>query len=90
MTNGIINAIKELMGEKRVVRSISEAFGFSSARFLSLIVEREGLAADFCSILESRSADRGLAYTFHRLAEEEKRHQTIAMNHYELETLGTG
>jgi len=62
----------------------------SSAQFLSVVVEKEGVAAELYELMASRTTNRELALLFRRLGGEERKHQAMARNRFELESLGAG
>jgi len=62
----------------------------SSKEFLSMVVERESAAAELYELLEARTTNRELASLFRRLGGEERKHEAMARNRFELESLGAG
>jgi rubrerythrin len=63
------------------------AFGTPSARYLSLVIERERLAAELYRTLGAKAANPELSFLFRRLSDEELKHKAMAQNRYELEEL---
>jgi rubrerythrin len=61
--------------------------GMPSARFLSLVIEWEGLAAELYRTLGAKATNPELSFLFRRLSDEELKHKTMAQNRHELEEL---
>jgi rubrerythrin len=73
------------VGEHKMAEEVS--FGMPSARFLALVIEREGLAAELYRSLGTKALNPELSFLFRRLTDEELKHKTMAQNRYELEAL---